>query len=99
MNEDVVVSLPLYVDRRSQDALQPSPGTRSPFRRQPPHFALINILRLALSIEGDPTRLEEWYRSTPIRELGALTAQQLVAQGDSTLVINFLWSIRRGERG
>jgi hypothetical protein len=60
---------------------------------------VIQIMQLALSIESDPAAIEDWFWSATIRELGGLTAQQLVAQGNATLVIEFLWSIRRGERG
>lgn len=75
-----------------------SQPVNSLFERRPPDLASIHIWRLALSIENDTACIEAWYRSVPIRELGGLTAQQLVSQGNSTLVIGFLRSIRSGER-
>jgi len=60
--------------------------------------AFTHILRLAAAIESDPARVEEWYRSVCIRELGGMTARELVKQGSAGLVIGFLRSIRCGER-
>ena len=65
---------------------------------QPVDFEFAHISRLALALESDRSRIEEWYRAEQIRELGGLTAQQLVRQGNADLVISFLRSIRRGER-
>ncbi|GGA42147.1 hypothetical protein [Dyella nitratireducens] len=61
-------------------------------------IAFLHISQLASAIEGDPSRVREWYRSVCIRELGDMTAQQLVRQGSADLVIGFLRSILRGER-
>jgi hypothetical protein len=99
MNRLRVISLPLSMRKRRESELQPSRWAHDLFRRQSTDFALIHIWRLALSIEGNHAGIEEWFRCTPIGELGGLTAQQLVAQGDAPEVIDFLWSIRRGERG
>ncbi|GGA02443.1 hypothetical protein [Dyella caseinilytica] len=60
--------------------------------------SFVYISRLASIIESDPFRVEEWYRSACIRELGGMTAKELVKQGKAGLVIKFLYSIRRGER-
>lgn len=57
-----------------------------------------HISQLALGIESNVSRVEEWYRSVRILELGGMTAQELVMQGSADLVIGFLRSIRRGER-
>lgn len=61
--------------------------------------AFMAILRIASDIESERSRIEEWYRCDPIRELGEMTAQQLVSEGDIDLVIAFLQAIRRGDRG
>ncbi len=77
----------------------------SPRRRQVGPFAMwtnvafVHIAKLASLIESDPVRVEDWYRFVRIRELGELTASDLVQRGDATLVIKFLRSIRCGERG
>ena len=81
--------MPRYSCRRTDSALT----------GQAPDFALIQVMRLALSIESDPAAIDDWFLSASIRELGGFTAQQLLAQGDAKKVIEFLWSIRRGERG
>lgn len=60
--------------------------------------AFVQISQLASAIESDPDRVGEWYRSVRIRELGEMTAQQLVMQGNADRVIGFLRSIQRGER-
>jgi len=70
----------------------------APTLDQAEHFEFSYILRLALAIESDRSRVEAWYRADPIRELGGSTARQLVRQGNADLVINFLRSIRLGER-
>lgn len=57
------------------------------------------VLRVAAHIEPDPERALDWYRHTRISELGLLTAEQLVGMGRASLVIDFLQSIRRGQRG
>jgi hypothetical protein len=72
--------------------------TNSPMLDQAADFDFSHISRLALTIESDRSQVEEWYRADRIRELGGLTARQLVRQGNADLVINFLRSIRRGER-
>jgi hypothetical protein len=61
-------------------------------------MALAHISQLASAIESDPSRVEEWYRSVRIRELGGMTAQELVTQNHAQLLIGFLRSILRGER-
>lgn len=99
MSKQGFTSLPSSSNRKSDDLLQLSRRTESILTSQPLDFALIHIMRLALSIERDPAVIDDWFLSAAIRELGGLTAQQLVAQGDAKLVIEFLWSIRRGERG
>lgn len=60
--------------------------------------AFARISQLASAIESDPFRIEEWYRFVHIRELGGMTAQELVMQDCADMVIDFLHSIRRGER-
>jgi hypothetical protein len=60
--------------------------------------AFVHITQLASIIESDPVRVEEWYRSVRIRELGGRTAKELVLSGDADLVIRFLYSIGCGER-
>ncbi len=57
------------------------------------------VLRVAAEIEPDRAAVMEWYRCTPIRELGDLSAEQLVALGRAEMVIAFLRSIRDGLRG
>ena len=61
-------------------------------------MAFACISQLASAIESDPSRVEEWYHSVRIRELGEMTAQELVIHDNADLVIGFLRSIRRGER-
>ncbi len=56
------------------------------------------VLRVAAEIESRPAAVTEWYRTTPIAELGHLTAEQLVALGRAEIVISFLRSIRDGTR-
>jgi len=68
-------------------------------RRQSAEAAFALIARWAADIESERSRIDEWYRCEPIRELGGMTAQQLVMQGDADLVIGFLQAIRRGDRG
>lgn len=65
---------------------------------QPGDIAFVHISQLASAIESDPYRVGEWYRSVRIRELGEMTAKELVMQGSADLVIAFLHSIQRGER-
>ncbi|RUL72481.1 antitoxin Xre/MbcA/ParS toxin-binding domain-containing protein [Dyella choica] len=60
--------------------------------------AFAYISHLASAIEGDPARVEEWYRCACIRELGGQTAQELVMQGEADRVVDFLYAIRCGER-
>ncbi|HTC28476.1 hypothetical protein [Dyella sp.] len=67
-------------------------------RNRSADMAFAWISQLASAIEGDPSRVEEWYSSVRIRELGEMTAQELVIQDNADLVIGFLRSIRRGER-
>jgi hypothetical protein len=54
------------------------------------------VLRVAAEIEPNPAVVMDWYRWTPIRELGNLSAEQLVALGRAEMVIAFLRSIRDG---
>jgi hypothetical protein len=61
-------------------------------------IAFVHISRLASAIESDPSRVEEWSRSVCIRELGGLTAKELVGQGNADLVTGFLRAVQRGER-
>lgn len=60
--------------------------------------AALAVLRVAAEIEPRPTAVMEWYRRTPIRELGNLSAEQLVALGRAEMVIAFPSSIRDGTR-
>ena len=57
------------------------------------------VLRVAAGMEPDPLQVLDWYRHTRIAELGFLSAEQLVAMGRAPVVIDFLQSIRRGDRG
>lgn len=57
------------------------------------------VLRVAAHIEPVPERVLDWYRHTRISELGFFTAEQLVGMGRAPVVIDFLQSIRRGQRG
>lgn len=56
------------------------------------------VLRVAAEVEPCPKAVVRWYRHTPIRELGNLSAEQLVALGRAEMVIAFLRSIRDGMR-
>jgi hypothetical protein len=56
------------------------------------------VLELAQMIEPRLAAAMTWYLHTPIKELGYLTARQLVDQGCSESVVAFLKSICRGER-
>jgi len=64
----------------------------------PVDVAFAHISQLALAIESDLSRVEDWYRSVHILELGGMTARELVSQGSADLVVGFLRSIRCGER-
>lgn len=55
---------------------------------------VLAVLRTAALIETDCAQLYAWYMDTRIHELGALTAQQLVALGRAGEVIAFLHAIR-----
>lgn len=55
--------------------------------------AALAVLRVAAELEPDPVEVVEWYRATPIRELGGLSAEQLVALGRVEAVIGFLRAI------
>jgi hypothetical protein len=57
------------------------------------------VLRVAARLEADPERVMDWYRYARIAELGHLSAEQLVDMGRAPVVIAFLQSISRGERG
>ena len=57
------------------------------------------VKRAAADIEPDGGRVLEWYQSTPICELSDLTGQELVAMGRADLLVAFLRSIKRGDRG
>jgi hypothetical protein len=63
------------------------------------NVAFVHIAKLASVIESDPARVDHWYRFVRIRELGEMTARDLVLRGDARLAIKFLRSIRGGERG
>ena len=65
---------------------------------QPADIAFAHISQLASAIESDPSRVEEWYRAVRIRELGGMTAHELVTQDNADLLIGFLRSILSGER-
>lgn len=56
------------------------------------------VLRSAVEVEPSPMAVMQWYRSTPIMELGGLCAEELVAMGRAEVVIGFLHSLRDGER-
>lgn len=56
------------------------------------------VLRVAAHIEPDPEQVLDWYRHARISELGFFTAEQLVEMGRAPVVIDFLQSIRRGQR-
>jgi hypothetical protein len=56
------------------------------------------VLRVAAEVEPCPKAVMQWYRHTPIRELGNLSAERLVALGRAEMVIAFLRSIRDGAR-
>lgn len=56
------------------------------------------VLRVAAQIEPNPSRAIHWYRNTRIAELGHLAAVELVALGRAEAVIQFLQSIRDGQR-
>ncbi|KLD66143.1 hypothetical protein [Dyella japonica] len=56
------------------------------------------VLRVAAEVESSPAAVMEWYRNTPIEELGQFTAEQLVASGRAEVVIAFLRTILDGAR-
>ncbi len=56
------------------------------------------VLRVAAEVEPCPEAVMQWYRHTPIWELGNLPAERLVALGRAEMVIAFLRSIRDGAR-
>lgn len=56
------------------------------------------VLRSAAEVEPSPAAVMEWYRTTPIRELGNLCAEELVAMGRAEMVIGVLRSIRNSGR-
>lgn len=60
--------------------------------------AALAVLRTAAQIEPDPHTTMDWYRRTPIAELGYLTAEQLVALGRTEALIAFLQSVLEGAR-
>lgn len=60
--------------------------------------AALAVLRVAAEIEPDPVNVMRWYRQTRIAELGYLTAAELVSLGRTEAVIDFLSSIRDGQR-
>jgi len=82
---------------RSELASWSSPRTGESPPGRPADIA-VHIFRLAAAIEGNPHRAEEWYRSVCIRELGGVTAQELVRRGKADLVLGFLWAVWRRER-
>jgi hypothetical protein len=56
------------------------------------------VLKLALMIEPRMALAIAWYLHTPIKELGGISAKQLVDQGKAAWVAAFLKSIYRGDR-
>lgn len=60
--------------------------------------AALAVLRVAAEIEPDPADVMRWYRQTRIAELGYLTAAELVSLGRTETVIDFLSSVRDGQR-
>jgi hypothetical protein len=56
------------------------------------------VLRLAARIEPVSQRLLDWYRHSPIAELGHLSADALVRMHRGAWVIDFLESILSGVR-
>jgi hypothetical protein len=60
--------------------------------------AALAVLRVAAEIEPDPADVMRWYRQTRIAELGYLTAVELVSLGRTQAVIDFLSSVRDGQR-
>lgn len=57
-----------------------------------------SVLRLARAIDADQARVRDWYLTVGIRELGGMTAWELVQTGRADLVMGFLWSIGHGCR-
>jgi len=57
------------------------------------------VLELAKLIEPSMADVIIWYVHVPIKELGDLSACQLVEQGRADAVLAFLKSIYCGERG
>lgn len=84
--QGMVVSWP----SRSPQAARSSPSIGTDFA---------HISQLALVIEADPSRIEEWYQSVRINELGGMTAKELVMRGEARRVMDFLHAICSGERG
>jgi hypothetical protein len=56
------------------------------------------VLQFAQLIEPRMAVAMSWYLHAPIKELGDLTARQLVEQGCAESVVVFLESIYRGDR-
>jgi hypothetical protein len=56
------------------------------------------VLRTAAEIEPCADEILAWYTSVRIRELGDIAAQTLVAMGRAVAVVDFLTSIRNGNR-
>jgi hypothetical protein len=57
------------------------------------------VLELALTIEPSMAAVINWYLHVPVRELGSLSARQLVEHGKAEALVAFLTSIHRGDRG
>lgn len=56
------------------------------------------VMRMASIIEPDRQLVLDWYRNAPIAEFAFVSAEQLVAMGRASAVIEFLQAIRRGDR-
>lgn len=80
---------------------------RSTLTRAPESEKLQTFLRdaagvLALAIDatgGDETRAIYWFRSVPLLELGAKTAEQLVAEGHAEGARDYLVNLAAGATG
>jgi predicted benzoate:H+ symporter BenE len=59
---------------------------------------VVAVLRAAAEIESSPAEVMSWYKEVRIRELGDLTAEVLVRMQRTQEVVNFLRSVRDGER-
>ena len=99
MSKHVATSLSLMTEQWLDISPRPTLWTDNGAEDRALDPAVMEVVQLGRSIESDVTLFNEWFRTSPIWELGGLTAQELVARGDSTMVIEFLLSITRNERG